>query len=66
MRNWDEDKKMPARRHGVGNFAVLGMALVLGIATLCAYVISGKDAPVKPASGSAQAMALAGAKPSSR
>ena len=65
MRNWDENKK-PARRRGVGNFAVLGMAMILGVAALSAYVISGKDAPVKPASGSAQAMALAGSKPVTR
>ncbi|MEC3909929.1 hypothetical protein U5A82_05415 [Sphingobium sp. CR2-8] len=65
MRNWDEDDK-PARRRGVGNFAVLGVAAILGIAAVSAYVISGKDAPVKPASGSANAMALASSKPAPR
>ncbi|CAM8624028.1 MULTISPECIES: hypothetical protein [Sphingobium] len=65
MRNFDDQNlKTPARRRGVGNLAILGMAMILGVAALSAYVISGKDAPVKPASGSAQAMALAGSKPS--
>lgn len=66
MRNWDEDKKKPTRHRGVGNLAVFGMAMVLGIAAFSAYVISGKDAPVKPASGSANAMALASSKPATR
>ena len=44
----------------------MGMALVLGVAALSAYALSGKDAPVKPATGTAQAMALASSKPVDR
>ncbi|MFP5433050.1 MAG: hypothetical protein ACLGIM_08025 [Alphaproteobacteria bacterium] len=40
--------------------------IVLGVATLSAYYISGKDTPVQPASGAANAMALASSKPSAR
>lgn len=41
---------------------VLGTALILGVATMGAHALSRKDAPVKPASGAAQAMALASSK----
>lgn len=44
---------------GRNGLAVIGIALVLGIATLSAYMLSGNDASVKPATGTAQAMALA-------
>lgn len=52
----DRNVKGRGRRNGL---AVVGMALVLGIATLSAYMLSGEDATVKPATGTAQAMALA-------
>ncbi|MBJ7440339.1 MAG: hypothetical protein JHD35_15120 [Sphingopyxis sp.] len=52
----DRDVKGRGRRNGL---AVIGVALVLGIATLSAYMLSGNDATVKPATGTAQAMALA-------
>jgi len=68
MRNFDEHEagKTPTRRMGPGGLGVLGIALILGVAAVSAYAISDKDAPVKPASGSAQAMALASSKSSTR
>lgn len=60
MRNFDEEKQ--SGRRGSLGLSGLGGALVL----MVAYVISHKDAPVKPASGSAQALALASSKSSAR
>ncbi|MFZ2995652.1 hypothetical protein [Sphingobium sp.] len=55
----DRDRNEPAHRHGRNLAAIAGVAAVLAIASISAYSMSGKNAPVKPASGSAQAMALA-------
>lgn len=67
MRNMnDRDGKAPRRSRITSNIAILGTAAVLGVAALSAYAISGKDASVKPASGAAQAMALASSKPATR
>lgn len=55
----DRDPNEPAHKHGRNLAAVAGVAAVLAIASISAYSMSGKTAPVKPASGSAQAMALA-------
>lgn len=67
MRNLgDDDRNGRARGHGGNGLAIMGMALVLGVAALSAYALSGKDAPVKPATGTAQAMALASSKPVDR
>ena len=57
----DNDGKGRRHRRGPSNLALVGMAAILGIASLSAYLLSG-DTPVKPASGTAQAMALAGSK----
>ncbi|MEG8222944.1 hypothetical protein OSJ57_20350 [Sphingomonas sp. HH69] len=67
MRKGDDDGRMNSgQRSGRGNRAILGLVIVLGVATLSAYYISGKDRPVQPASGAANAMALASSKPSAR
>jgi hypothetical protein len=60
MRNFDDEKQ--PRRKGRGGLSGLGVAMVLVVAAVSAYAISHKDAPVKPASGSAQAMSLASSK----
>jgi hypothetical protein len=59
MNKLGDDGNGRAGRHGLSSLAVVGMAIVLGIATLSAYVLSDKETTVKPASGTAQAMALA-------
>jgi hypothetical protein len=59
MNKLDDEGNGRTRRHGRSSLAVVGMALVLGIATLSAYILSDNDTTVKPASGTAQAMALA-------
>lgn len=46
--------------------AVWGVAIVLSVASLSAYYISGKEKPVQPGNGVAQAMALASSKSSTR
>lgn len=56
----DHDVQGRTGRSGRSGLAVVGVALFLGIATLSAYILSNNDATVKPASGTAQAMALAG------
>ena len=63
MRKFDdrEETGRPRRRGAIG-MGVLGTALILGAATMGAHALSRKDAPVKPASGAAQAMALASSK----
>jgi hypothetical protein len=65
MRNFDDDKQ-PSRRRARGGLSGLGVAMVLAVAAVSAYAISHRDSPVKPASGSAQAMALASSKSSTR
>jgi len=62
----DEAKRRESHSHAIGSRAILGLAIVLGIATLSAYYISGKESPVQPANGAAQAMALASSKSSAR
>lgn len=67
MRNFDDrDDNKPTPRHSSAGLSGLGIAMVLGVAVVSAYALSHKNAPVKPASGSAQAMSLASFKPSTR
>lgn len=65
MRNSDHEKR-PGGRRGTVGLGVLGIAAILVIAVVSAYAVSDKDAPVKPATGAANAMALASSKPASR
>jgi hypothetical protein len=62
MRNFDDEKQPRRKGWGRGGLSGLGVAMVLVVAAVSAYAISHKDAPVKPASGSAQAMSLASSK----
>lgn len=55
----DRDSNKADRKFSGSLAAVAGVAAILAIASISAYSMSGKSAVVKPASGSAQAMALA-------
>lgn len=63
MQDFDPEQHPARRRVGMG---IVGMALFLTIAVISANALADRAAPVKPASGAANAMALASQKPATR
>ena len=61
----DRDGQKRTSSSGHNGLAVIGAALFLGLATLSAYIVSNNHTTIKPASGTAQAMALASSNSSS-